>query len=346
MCQQMDCDQGWMLKPNPPVRCAGASCTGEECCFELSKCAASDCGAGKELKLTSDLPMYCSANSCTQDECCRDSNEFEAIFERLVKSATGSMDRSQFAEYWKGEQNTCSSLEVPAHWATDNLGKKCFDKPRTSATATATAPLSENKCLKTGFCPTFCGKSTLGAERGCCQQGFKGDPAECENAVFTEGGSNAGSEHFCVDIIPPPAIVAPSHLGDECWSACGGKSGYCGFCGTGAGSAKPAACCKRGFLGDPAECAKGKYTKGSVSEQNHFCVELGKTVTTLDHLGEDCWSSCHDKAGTCLEFCGQGQACCKHGNEGDPVECRTGIYKGFDSENRHTCVALAGSLIV
>jgi len=141
--------------------------------------------------------------------------------------------------------------------------------------------------------------------------------------------------------------VKPDHLGEECWTECGEKSGYCNFCGETAGSANPRACCKQGFAGDPAECAKGKYTKGALSSEKHLCVDIGTKVNNaLDHLGDECWDQCNHKGGECLAFYGKDRACCRHGHESDPVECRTAIFTSFDTAMHHTCVALAGSLIV
>ena len=41
------------------------------------------------------------------------------------------------------------------------------------------------------------------------------------------------------------------------------------------------------------------------------------------YLLADCWVPCNRKTGTCLDFCGKGQACCRNGwhDKGPKYEC-------------------------
>jgi len=55
------------------------------------------------------------------------------------------------------------------------------------------------------------------------------------------------------------------HAGKDCVEECGGKSGYCDWCGVGN------ACCRKGFAGDPPECENARDYKAS---KGHQCVAI------------------------------------------------------------------------
>lgn len=63
------------------------------------------------------------------------------------------------------------------------------------------------------------------------------------------------------------------HAGDECWSPCGDKGGYCSWCGEGN------ACCRRGFNHDPPECKDAYYFR---SEYVHQCVFVEKDLALTE----------------------------------------------------------------
>jgi hypothetical protein len=272
--------------------------------------------------------------------------KFQELFDKIDTDGTPGMADAEFNGAWKGtvvKTYTCHSL-VPATTAsTEKLGEKCLIK-------------CSNKA---GPCPGFCGKGLTGAAANkiaCCKYGDPTEPVECENAVFTEGGLS-GSDHFCVEVIPPATNAAASRLNEECFSACGGKSGKCSFCGktadpapTGTTKDDPRACCRQGFVGDGIDCTKAKYTDGLLSSQHHLCVDLLTTAPkNAVHLGVECWGECGSKSGKCPQFCGndgatptpKDYACCRHGFDGDAAECRSGIFTGFESQKHHICVELA-----
>jgi len=56
---------------------------------------------------------------------------------------------------------------------------------------------------------------------------------------------------------------------------------------------------------------------------------------TLEHAGDNCWSSCNGTGGDC-SWCGAGNACCRWHAEFDPEECYN--VKNFVSHSAHTCV--------
>lgn len=64
---------------------------------------------------------------------------------------------------------------------------------------------------------------------------------------------------------------------------------------------------------------------------------IGQQVTALMHKGEDCYFSCWKEAGYC-EWCGQGNACCRQGDDDDdPIECK-GPLTYLASGKFHECV--------
>merc|ERR1740121_2590399 len=90
---------------------------------------------------------------------------------------------------------------------------------------------------------------------------------------------------------------------------------------------------------DPPECqgimhygAQDKYT--CVAPVNPLWQIQVKS--DVQNWGQDCWWSCGETGGSCPEFCGIGNACCRFGHPGDPPECH-GIVE-WGAKNHHTCV--------
>lgn len=113
-----------------------------------------------------------------------------------------------------------------------------------------------NKCGgngKTGYCD-FCGTGNA-----CCKKGHKPDPKECERAVAFQT-----NHHECVGL----EVLHPS---EDCWGKAdnGHSSGLAEWCGKGN------ACCKVGFLKDPAVCRRAFGFKTG----HHECVRLAPEAT-------------------------------------------------------------------
>jgi len=119
--------------------------------------------------------------------------------------------------------------------------------------------------------------------------------------------------------------------GADCFDSCDKLGGACpGFCGEGG------ACCRFGSLADPPECG-GVLAWGS--KEHHTCVAPVNPDVYVNHLAEDCRSSCKG-TGFCEGWCGQGNACCRFGSAEDPPECHGVQY--WPAHDRHTCVRARG----
>eukprot|EP00933_Yihiella_yeosuensis_P055621 TRINITY_DN5446_c0_g3_i1.p1 TRINITY_DN5446_c0_g3~~TRINITY_DN5446_c0_g3_i1.p1 ORF type:complete len:1148 (+),score=179.25 TRINITY_DN5446_c0_g3_i1:19-3462(+) len=235
--------------------------------------------------------------------------------------ATGDCD-------WCGEGNACCAkggLGGPpecygAHFLTSQ-GHQCV------------AP-KEKVVVKHGgqSCWEHCGHSAgscrwCGEGNACCKKGALGQPRECHDVQHF----SAWGKHVCVK---PVHSVVQEREGQDCWTPCKQKGGYCQWCGEGK------ACCRKGADNDPVECLG--ITSFSRSDQ-HVCVrppsmnvenyeELGSAVAP--HPGEDCWYKCKG-AGFCSSMCGKGNACCRKGAHNDPPECSGVTY--FSSSKHHVC---------
>jgi len=218
-----------------------------------------------------------------------------------------------------------------------NWGKDCFQT-----------------CQGAGFCSSFCGTGNV-----CCKFGDMSTP-ECM------GIDNFGTKEYFTCVKPTAAVAAqapdegntPSlnrviyangtmhhglspayglpiaNYGKDCWPGCMGKAGFCvNFCGAGN------ACCKHMEATDPPECSgitdfgvMGMHT--CVAPVNpSFFVQVN--VTDVKNWGKDCKPACKE-AGSCKEFCGIGNACCKFGEATERVECM-GV-ESYGNKETHTCV--------
>eukprot|EP00929_Paragymnodinium_shiwhaense_P021731 TRINITY_DN1409_c0_g1_i4.p1 TRINITY_DN1409_c0_g1~~TRINITY_DN1409_c0_g1_i4.p1 ORF type:complete len:1269 (-),score=397.31 TRINITY_DN1409_c0_g1_i4:270-4076(-) len=153
--------------------------------------------------------------------------------------------------------------------------------------------------------------------------------------------------------------------GEDCYEPCHGKAGICAWCGSGACCREgfeedPVECYGAGGK-EHHECIDWRIAKqrAELKEENkvtdikemrdvqkakdeakQIAEEQQKNTAQRaayqwthnpQHLGEDCWSSCHEKAGFC-EWCGSG-ACCRHGYSKQVEECyNTG------GETFHECI--------
>jgi len=132
------------------------------------------------------------------------------------------------------------------------------------------------------------------------------------------------------------------HPGEYCWPGCGGKQGFCDWCGS------QGLCCKKGYEGNGCD--------GEIGITNHHgCVfnpDYSPTTTTLpetttasgsegsegsdlQHEDEDCWGACHQQEGYC-GWCGDDGLCCRKGWEGNGCDGEIGGHSG------HKCAANPG----
>ena len=165
-------------------------------------------------------------------------------------------------------------------------------------------------CLGAGLCSDFCGEGNA-----CCRKGATNDPPEC--AKITDFWTN---HHECVK---PVVQVQVNHFAQDCWPRCE-IGGDCQWCGSGQ------ACCRKNSTLDPPEC------HGVVdwpTDRHHTCVTPVKDIP-VKHEGQDCFNFCGGR-GHC-SWCGEGNACCKYGDEFDVAECRAVVY--FSATTYHVCV--------
>eukprot|EP00435_Cladocopium_sp_Y103_P063653 s163_g25.t1 len=137
---------------------------------------------------------------------------------------------------------------------------------------------------------------------GRLNEGATNDPPEC--AKITDFWTN---HHECVK---PVVQVEVNHFAQDCWERCQ-IGGDCKWCGSGS-----SACCRKNSTLDPPEC------QGVVdwpTDRHHTCVTPVKDVE-VKHEGQDCFDFCGGR-GSC-NWCGEGNACCKYGDEFDVPECR------------------------
>eukprot|EP00928_Gymnodinium_smaydae_P044582 TRINITY_DN29724_c0_g1_i1.p1 TRINITY_DN29724_c0_g1~~TRINITY_DN29724_c0_g1_i1.p1 ORF type:complete len:1122 (+),score=118.64 TRINITY_DN29724_c0_g1_i1:103-3468(+) len=131
--------------------------------------------------------------------------------------------------------------DLPGAWARlKHAGEECFQPS-----------LLDSKCnRKAGFCE-WCG---IG--HACCRKGWAGDPEECS---FVKNFSREG-KHICVT----PENLAPLVSGEDCWSRCGSRHGFCPSCGPNK------ACCRKGDKGSPAECMHAEFS----TDKHSVCVDV------------------------------------------------------------------------
>jgi len=153
---------------------------------------------------------------------------------------------------------------------------------------------------------------------------------------------------------PRPSGAELLHAGEGCWRACGSKSGFCDWCGSGH------ACCRRGWGSDPIECKWATNWSKNMQDKHH-CVKTFATkgamktdsklirkapsvasnnegVMSTDngllHHGEECLGHCNKKSGYCA-WCGSKGACCGS-RWGEPPECARAL--GFIATYQRHCV--------
>jgi len=162
-----------------------------------------------------------------------------------------------------------------------------------------------------GDCPIFCG-----AGNACCRRGAA-DPPECH------GVTNFWTAHH--ECVEPVRSVRLKHQGQDCLTLSCRVGGDCKWCGEGN------ACCKQGDSSDPPECSN---ITAFPALATHTCVTPTQHVP-LKHKYQNCWEFCGNRAGPC-SWCGDGNLCCRSGQESDPPECRSVIE--FPTIQYHTCV--------
>lgn len=81
-------------------------------------------------------------------------------------------------------------------------------------------------------------------------------------------------------------------------------------------------------LSKPGECGDCMMNNG-----NSLDASLG--ASPLRHYAQNCWHHCNKRSGSCNNFCGPGNACCRYGYPG-PAECHNiGFWPVL---SYHTCV--------
>lgn len=217
-----------------------------------------------------------------------------------------------------------------------------------------------NTCgRKAGFCSKC--DSAQGSLGACCKAGHNRDPAECKNAEFSQGGY-----HECVLVNPlqqPTTTTTTAFPGTwrclskkDAWPGCRDKrrglskeqcqaesiaGGFQGF-----GQVRGADCCLKKF--NPADVPNNLKFDGNVE----FCYWfVGNDPVPPDYRQgqvagcsgcgrrtDECWDTCGRKAGWCSKCNsaqGSGGACCKAGDNRDPIECRNAE---FTQGGYHECV--------
>jgi len=139
---------------------------------------------------------------------------------------------------------------------------------------------------------------------------------------------------------PPPDFLQVNHIGENCSGPCGGKAGFCDWCGSGG------ACCE-GVETDPTECQWGmKFVRSKQGDLHCVKTILPKTgtqsgmgaATRLMHHGEACWEDCNQIEGKCA-WCGSAGACCHWDHkERWKQECKQAV--GFIRDRDYACVLL------
>merc|ERR1719399_2513476 len=120
------------------------------------------------------------------------------------------------------------------------------------------------------------------------------------------------------------AAVPLQNQGKNCWSACHGKQGACGWCGT------QGLCCRKGFHVKSGGC------DGIIGGNNmHACIpkpSVKPTLKTMPNQGNNCWGPCHGQ-GKC-KYCGTGGICCRN-DFGTKSKGCDGVIGGW---GQHSCV--------
>lgn len=171
------------------------------------------------------------------------------------------------------------------------------------------------KCIegKSGFC-SWCGKGNA-----CCKKGFPGDPSECSRAVgFTTEHHECVKLHSAPSPQPQTQTTETQHVASP--------------------SPAPQPVAPPSPVPQPAPVAQGQVGAALEIPAAPSSVREGFFRQPVIHKGEDCWGKCETGNSGYCKWCGDGNACCKLGFQGDPVECQRAV--GFTSEH-HECVRLA-----
>jgi len=166
------------------------------------------------------------------------------------QSVTREADSFQTVDLWRG---TGAAHIVWPPQLLQHAGEDCWESCGSAA----------------GDC-TWCG-----AGNACCRWGVPSDPEECRNIknwVVTD-------MHTCVQPLYPTLV---KHGRQNCWGPCGGKAGFCDWCG------KQNACCREGNWDDPAECQQVVHFERNLRHHQCVATTAGCAIGEIDDGNGQC----------------------------------------------------------